>query len=131
MSHCNPHKGRGGSRHVGRTRIRAAKILSDALGWEVFPEEIKPATGSWRTDWRLDVYRWELFTYQNRNPKLPFIAGCWDTLTKFVKVASKVGCHVSMDEIWTGPKQDQPGDDTWNHIPKNLTESDSTTPFPG
>ena len=48
-----PHHGRNGSRHVGKLRIRAAKILNANFPeWDVRPEDIKPATGRWRTDWR-------------------------------------------------------------------------------
>jgi len=98
-----PHHGRNGSRHVGRLRIRAAKILSDHLGWEVFPDEIQPATGCWRTDIRFDVYRWELFTNKDRNKNMPFVAGCWESLTRFVKQAAKNGFHIDDGVIYPGP----------------------------
>ena len=104
-----PYKGRGGSRHVGRLRERAAKILNDNFpDWDVRPEDIRPATGSWRTDWRSDVYRWELFSRLKRKNSydgsdLPVVCGCWETLTEFVREASKTGCHVNPDrEIYAG-----------------------------
>lgn len=99
MSISRPHCGRGGSRHCGRLRIRAAKILSTGFGWEVFPDEIRPATGRWRTDWRMDVYRWELFTRKDGNPNMPYVAGCWESLTDFVKQAATNGFHVSDDRV--------------------------------
>jgi len=82
--------------HVGRLRIRAAKILSASFPeWDVRPEDIKPATGAWRTDRRLDVYRWELFTRTRTG--LPVVCGCWGTLTDFVREAATDGCHVTRD----------------------------------
>lgn len=90
--------------HIGRVRIQAAKILSDNFpDWDVRPEDISPATGSWRTDWRNDVYRWELFTRlkkrANSGDYMPVACGCWDTLTRFVKLASKNGCSVDDDGV--------------------------------
>lgn len=93
------HHGRNGSKHVGRLRIKAAKILSAGLGWEVDPSDIRPATGRWRTDWRLDVYRWELFSYIDGNTNRPFAAGCWESLTEFVRLAAKNGFTVEDREI--------------------------------
>lgn len=103
-----PHKGRGGSRHVGRTRRRAADILNKNFpDWDVRPEDIQPATGRWRTDWRLDVYRWELFSrLKQRNSydgsELPVVCGSYERLKDFVKMATKYGCHVNDDrEIYS------------------------------
>lgn len=84
--------------HIGRTRIKAAQILSQGLGFEVKPEDIKPATGAWRTNWRLDVYRWELFTKDEMGR--PIVAGCWETLTEFNKHAGKNGFHMHHGEIY-------------------------------
>lgn len=94
--------------HIGRLRIRAAAILGENFPeWDVYPEDISPATGRWRTDWRMDVYRWELFTRTKTDPKtgrnIPVVVGCWDTLTLFVREAARVGCHLSHDVIYTGP----------------------------
>ncbi len=97
--------GRGGSRHVGRLRIRAAKILSAGLGWEVFPDEIQPVTGSLRTCIYHDVYRWELFTLMQRNPNMPFVAGCWSSLTDFVRHAAKHGFHINDRVIYLGKEK--------------------------
>lgn len=91
-----PHRGRNGSRHCGRLRVAAAKILTDNLGFDVNPEDIQPATGRYRTDWRQDVYRWELFA---NNGRLPVVAGCWDTLTRFVREAKRRGCRIEDYEI--------------------------------
>jgi hypothetical protein len=83
-------------RHIGRLRIRAAKILSENFPeWDVQPEDIRPATGSWRTCPYHDVYRWELYTRTKTG--MPVVCGCWSTLTLFVKLASKYGCHLSRD----------------------------------
>ena len=96
-----PHRGRGGSPHIRRTRIATAAILSESLGEDIRPEDIQPATGSYRTCDYHDVYRWELF---GRG----FIAGCWDTLTDFVRRSRELGgCHINRDnEIHPGPKKD-------------------------
>lgn len=105
------HRGHGGSKHVGRLRIRAAKILSENFPeWDVYPEDVIPATGSWRTDIRNDVYRWELFTRLKRRnssdgSELPVVCGCWLSLTAFVKEAAKNGCHLTDGEITVGKKE--------------------------
>ena len=100
-------KGQNGSRHVGRVRIAAAKILSESLGFKVEPEEIHPQSGAWRTDDRLDVYRWELFTHSS--PGMPFVAGCWERLTEFVLNSKKSGgCHYHDGEIHSGPADKPP-----------------------
>lgn len=88
--------------HVGRLRIAAAQILTRSLGFPVAPADIHPATGAYRTNWRLDVYCWELFTQNARG--LPVVAGCWDTLTDFVRAARHTGCHVCDDVIYPGPQ---------------------------
>lgn len=104
-----PNNGPGGTRHVGRLRIAAAKILTKSLGFEVHPDDIKPATGSWRTNWQLDVYRWELYTDKpsavpGGNP-MPLVAGCWESLTDFVRLCRADGgiCHLTKNcEIYPG-----------------------------
>lgn len=90
------------ARHVGRLRIRAAALLNKHFPhWEVRPEDIQPATGRWRTDWRLDVYRWEL--YSQTKTGQPVVCGCWETLTEFVREATKYGCYMTADrEICAG-----------------------------
>jgi hypothetical protein len=98
-----PHHGRNGSRHIGRLRIAAAKILTEGLGFPVRPEEISPATGRNRTDWREDCYRWEVFTC-NRNG-VPKVYHCWDPLSRWVPIAKREGFHVNRDcEICAGRK---------------------------
>jgi hypothetical protein len=82
---------RRGANHVGRLRIRAAGILGRHFpGLDIRPEDIRPATGHWRTDCRADVYRWEVFC-RNRQYGHPVILGCWQTLTEFVALAAKYG----------------------------------------
>ena len=98
-----PHKGKKGSLHIGRLRLRAAMILSKGLGFTVLPEHIRPAKGAWRTNASLDVYRWEILTYDDRG--MAISGGCWETLTEFVKEAAKHGCHInSQGEIEAGEK---------------------------
>jgi hypothetical protein len=82
-----PHHGRGGSEHVGRTRIRLAKIISESLGIQCEPEELKPAGGRQRNNTtRYDGYAWEVFA---NNDGRTFVAGSFDTMTECVK-AGKV-----------------------------------------
>ena len=91
-----PHHGRGGSHHIGRVRIELAKLLTKELGFQVEPTDLYPATGSWRTDVRLDVHAWEWM--DGVHPS----AGCWDSMTKFLKEAKKLGCHIEDGELYTG-----------------------------
>lgn len=81
--------------HIGRLRIAAANILSDGLGFTVYPEDIVPATGRHRSDWRQDVFRWEVFTHNGR----PFVFHSWVTLTEFVKKARIAGFQVDRDDV--------------------------------
>ncbi len=87
--------------HIGRLRIQAAKILARNFpDLDISPEDISPATGRNRSDWRMDVYRWELFTRTKLGR--PKVVGCWETLTNFVKLATIHGCHISDGEIHLG-----------------------------
>lgn len=101
--------------HVGRLRVRAAALLRASLpDLDVRPEDIVPATGCWRTDARFDVYRWELFTRLVRRgtggQEIPVVAGCWDTLTRFVRQAAKAGCRLTEDrEIYANETTRPPG----------------------
>lgn len=101
----SPHRGRNGTRHIGRLRTRAAEILTKGLGYRVDPSDIHPATGSWRTCPYHDVYRWELFTKNEHGH--PVVGGCWLTLTRFVTAAAKTGCHIVDGEIWPGPDSEK------------------------
>ena len=79
-----PHHGRGGSEHIGRTRIRLAKIISECLGIVCEPEDLKPTGGRQRNNTTLhDVYAWEVFARHENG--LPFVAGSFDTMTDCVK----------------------------------------------
>jgi hypothetical protein len=64
--------------------------------WKTQPEDISPATGAWRTNWRLDVYRWELYA---SNGKFPVVLGCWQRLTDFVRFGKKYGIKVDMQNL--------------------------------
>lgn len=82
--------------HIGRLRIRAAAILARQFPeWDVRPEYIVPASGRYRSDRMMDVYRWELFARTRTG--LLVVCGSWDTLTRFVRLAAKHGCSVSKD----------------------------------
>ena len=73
--------------HVGRLRHSVAEFLSETLERDVFPEKIQVAQGSYRTDWRHDVYRWEFFLHlrdANKNGGFGYV-GCWNTMTEFWK----------------------------------------------
>jgi hypothetical protein len=82
-----PHHGRGGSRHIGRVRIRLAEILSECLGLDCQPEDLSPTQGEYRVNKSHDIYSWEVFTQTKAG--LTFVAGSWDTMTDCVK-AGKV-----------------------------------------
>jgi len=90
--------------HVGRVRIAAAKVLTKCLGFEVRPEDVHPAQGAWRTDRRLDVYCWELFTKNKQGHSV--IAGCWERMTEFVRDAKKNGCYIHDSQLWIGKAED-------------------------
>ena len=98
MSMRRPHCGRGGSRHVGRIRIAAAKILNAAIPSVHFePSDISPATGRHRTDWRQDTVRWEVFAVvKDSASRLPWVGQSWQRLTEFVRNA-KAGGTVIVD----------------------------------
>ena len=99
-----PKHEKKGSRPVGRLRRQAAEILSKALGFQVDPADVRPATGSWRTNITLDVFRWELLTHNESG--MPVVAGCWETLTDFVKEAREHGCHINKNrEIECGKEK--------------------------
>jgi len=102
MSISRPHCGRGGSRHVGRLRIAAAELLTKYTDLDVRPEDIKPATGRHRNDWRQDVYRWEVFG--RKKSGMLWVGGCWLRMGDFVKATKAAGCcHYDQgDEIHPG-----------------------------
>jgi hypothetical protein len=82
-----PHHGRGGSEHVGRIRIKLAKIIGESLGIKCEPEELRPAGGRQRNNTTMfDGYAWEVFAY---NDGRKFVAGSFFTMTECVK-AGKV-----------------------------------------
>lgn len=93
-----PHHGRGGSRHVGRLRIAAAEILNKALPEVHFePDDIVPATGRCRSDWRQDIYRWEVFARYKPPLTIAWAGQSWQTLTEFVRNARNGG-KVTIDK---------------------------------
>jgi hypothetical protein len=82
-----PHHGRGGSAHVGRVRIKLAKIVSDCLGVDCQPEDLRPTLGWCRSSNSImnDTYRWEVFCKKNG---VTFVAGSYDTMTNCVKAGA-------------------------------------------
>lgn len=83
-----PHHGRGGSKHVGRIRIRLAKIISESLGIICKPEDLMPAGGRQRNNTTIyDGYAWEVFARHENG--VTFWAGSFCTMTDCVK-AGKV-----------------------------------------
>ncbi len=82
---------------IGATRVKLAKIVSESLGIDCQPEDLKPATGANRTNKALDIYAWEVFA--RRHNGVPFVAGAFETMTECVK-AGKVYIHKG--EIYSG-----------------------------
>jgi len=75
----------------GRVKIKLAKLLTEVLqerypGIVVDPELLIDAKGSWRTDWRHDVYRWESLSIPiPGNNVLSVHLASWSTMTSLVK----------------------------------------------
>ncbi len=89
-----------------KLRERAAEILSAAFpDWDIAAEDIIPVSGFWK---RVDVYRWQASFYRKsrytNGDRIPMSIGCWDSLTEFVKLASKNGVTFDDDEIWANSK---------------------------
>ena len=97
-----PHHGRGGSRHIGRTRIRLAKILSECLGLNCEPEDLSPTQGRYRCDKTLDIYTWEVFTKTKSG--IGFVAGSFSTMGDCVKAGA-----VTVDQGEISPVLKQSG----------------------
>ena len=97
-----PHHGRGGSRHIGRLRESVAAYLSRELERKIYPDDLRLPTGSWRTDIRLDVYRFEVYT--GNTLTLPYyggVVGCWETLTEFYRYRHQ-GWFISDGVLYVG-----------------------------
>lgn len=85
----------------GKTAAKVLQLLEDA-GYS--PDGLAPATGYWRHNHQ-DVMRWEVTLVING---YRYCCGSWETMTEFVRKASKYGFHVSKDhEIWAneGPAE--------------------------
>lgn len=79
-----PHHGRGGSKHIGRTRTKLAQIISDSLDIDCQPEDLMPATGRHKNNTCIyDSYAWEMFTATKTG--IPIVYGSFDTMTECVK----------------------------------------------
>ena len=84
-----PHHGRGGYRHIGRVRIKLAKILNECLDVICEPEDLSPSGGRQRNNTTTyDGYAWEV-TCRRKAVDVQFWAGSFDTMTDCVK-AGKV-----------------------------------------
>ncbi len=83
-----PHHGQHDVTHVGRIRIRLAKIISESLNLDCIPEDLKPATGRCRTDHTLDLYRWEVFCKTKTG--MSWVRGSFYTMTECVKAGAVV-----------------------------------------
>lgn len=95
-------KGPGGSKHIGRTRRRVARILSEQLGHKVDPHDVRPTVGGTRTNKTHDVYLWEATL--SRDHKMYQIVGCFKTMSDFVK-GHKDGWYIEDGEIFMGKRQ--------------------------
>lgn len=76
----------------------------------VDPDDLHPATGAWRTNWMLDVYRWEGsgrwtdFGHKGHDGKgLQISIDSWEPMTALVKSGGvKISCDRSTAfEVWT------------------------------
>ena len=85
-------------RKIGRIRAALPDVLVKAfadkgLTAEFEAEDLRPATGSWRTDFRLDVYRWEgqgrLF-FPDDGIWLPITVDSYCTMTDCVRYGVSV-----------------------------------------
>ena len=69
--------------NVGRIRIKLAKIISDCLGVDCYPEELQAAGGRQRNNTTInDGYAWEVFSTKDGRA---FVAGSFYTMTDCVK----------------------------------------------
>ena len=77
--------------HVGKLRQRLAKAIIQAFdneGVEVRcdPAKLAPALGRWRTDYRMDVMRWEGFIEIFRSGSwMKMGIESWDTMSACIK----------------------------------------------
>ena len=62
------------------------KLMTAIPGIEVKPDDLVPATGSWRTNKSLDVYCWEGY-YRDEDGIRRFF-GSYQTMTELVKCKS-------------------------------------------
>ena len=98
----------------GRIRIRLAELLSVELGWLIDPSDLWPQQGAWRTDVRLDVFRWEglipgdeLIPHQKGRKVGVY---CWDSMTDCVRYG--VGAEMNRIgglEVWALAPNDPKG----------------------
>lgn len=73
---------------MSKLRDKAVDILFEH-GIDIEPDEIEVPNGVWR---QADVYRWEIWIHDCHRSKH---YGCWETLTEFVREASKYGMTIT------------------------------------
>jgi hypothetical protein len=82
-------------RGPGRVRQRLAAVLNASLPsingvrvvWKA--EQLYPATGRYRSDYRMDCCRWEGFCYMADRPEQVFSSvHCWHTMSECVKAGA-------------------------------------------
>lgn len=79
--------------------MRLAEILC-AQGYIVTPEDLRPQSGAWRTDVRLDVCRWEA-TLKEATGRV-WLVQCRDTMSDCVRYGvaiepdSRNGCYLNV-----------------------------------
>lgn len=84
---------------VGQTRERLAELLEVEMDYPVDPNDLRPVTGSWRTDVRLDVQRWDASLpggYMGKS----MCAGSWHTMTELVKMGVSVQYDTGSLEVY-------------------------------
>lgn len=80
------------SRHrPGKTRIKLAKLLSEALpDVDIQPEDLTEAKGWYRNDFRADCYRWECDARLRDLPGVNVCFGSYSTMTSCVRYGISV-----------------------------------------
>ncbi len=76
---------------------RVAKAIAELTGCPVRGVVLRPAQGAWRTDERLDVYRWEGYgeiSYSKGERWIGFSVDSWDTMTRSLRYGFTIeGAH--------------------------------------
>lgn len=98
---------------VGATRWRLAARLAE-VGLAAAPEDLRPAQGRERSDWRLDIHRWDGFA-TTTDGRYGLIAGAtvglssWDTMTACARQGVVIDKDQNGGALWVSARED--GDD--------------------